>query len=225
MSTVRAVTPGKSRDCPHCRSEILESAVACPACRHHLRFESTGQQPTSFTGLSVDGTIRHPGGDAWEYTVIVSVRNERGSEIARKAVNVGALTASELRSFSVSVEVTAPGARTAAPASSVAGVSAAAAGKPAQPARPASNAAQPRPILPRTLPPKAVAPRVVPARPVPATTASTHVPAKGPPTADASGTTAPAPGAIAGAPASRTVTAGSTAVVPQKLPGSYKPTH
>jgi len=36
----------------------------------------------------------------------VTVRNERGDEIARKVVNVGAMSANEQRSFALSVEVT-----------------------------------------------------------------------------------------------------------------------
>ena len=115
MSTARVTTPGKTRTCPHCRSEILESATVCPACRHHLRFEPVDRVVPGFSALSVDGTIRHPGGEAWEYTVVVSVRNEKGEEVTRKAVNVGALSGREQRSFSVSVDVTVPGASKPAP--------------------------------------------------------------------------------------------------------------
>jgi len=29
---------GKTRSCPHCKATILESALICPQCRHHLQF-------------------------------------------------------------------------------------------------------------------------------------------------------------------------------------------
>ena len=32
MSTVRPGEPGATRQCPHCRETILESAVVCPSC-------------------------------------------------------------------------------------------------------------------------------------------------------------------------------------------------
>jgi hypothetical protein len=61
------------------------------------------------TPFSVEGTIRHPThGDAWEYSIVVSVRNERGEELARKVVDVGALRSSESRTVSLAVELTAP---------------------------------------------------------------------------------------------------------------------
>jgi coenzyme F420-reducing hydrogenase beta subunit len=61
------------------------------------------------TPFSVEGTIRHPTrGDAWEYSIVVSVRNERGEEIARKVVDAGALRALESRTVSLAVDVTAP---------------------------------------------------------------------------------------------------------------------
>src|SRR5436309_14090526 len=87
-------SPGTTRICPHCRSEILESASICPACRHHLRFDPKAEErpvPNS-TPLRVEGTIKHPpGGVPWEYSVTLSIRNNRGEEIARQVVGVGAL--------------------------------------------------------------------------------------------------------------------------------------
>ena len=111
MTTVRVASPGKTRTCPHCRSQILDSASVCPKCRHHLRFGQGAQraQPTS-TPLKVSGTIKHPSiAEAWEYSVVLSIRNERGEEITREVVGVGALQASEERTFTLSVDVYAPG--------------------------------------------------------------------------------------------------------------------
>jgi hypothetical protein len=99
---------GKTRTCPHCKATILESAAICPACQHHLRFDKGAEErarPDSVP-LRVEGTIRQPAaGPVAEYSVVVSIRNEQGQEIARKVVGVGALQPSEARSFSLSVEV------------------------------------------------------------------------------------------------------------------------
>lgn len=107
MSTVRPGAAGSTRVCPHCRSAILESATVCPACRHHLRFAGGASKANpSFSALQVDGTIRHPSSsDPWEYSVVLAIRNERGEEIARHVVGVGALHPNEQRTFSLSVEV------------------------------------------------------------------------------------------------------------------------
>jgi hypothetical protein len=57
----------------------------------------------------VEGKIRHPPQeDPWEYTVVVYVRNERGEEVARHVINVGALANSEERVVSLVVEVMPP---------------------------------------------------------------------------------------------------------------------
>lgn len=110
MNAARSGTPGATRVCPHCKATILESAAVCPACRHHLRFEEAPAPAARgrITPLSVEGTLRGPDGDAaWEYTVVVAIRNERGEEIARHVVGVGALFGEELRTFSLSVEAKA----------------------------------------------------------------------------------------------------------------------
>ena len=109
MSSVSAGAPGATRDCPHCREKILESSAVCPACGHYLRY---GARPETLpelavTPLRVEGCIRHPaGGEPWEYTVVVSIWNDRGEEIARKLVGVGTLNPSEERSFKLLVEAT-----------------------------------------------------------------------------------------------------------------------
>lgn len=111
MSTLRQSVPGATRVCPHCRTSILESAAICPACRHHLRFNPGAVEKTvpSFSALNVEGTIRHPAhGEPWEYSMLLSVRNDRGEEITRQVVGVGVLNAAEAKTFSVSVEVFTP---------------------------------------------------------------------------------------------------------------------
>lgn len=107
MSTLQQRTPGKTRLCPHCRATILESANVCPGCKHHLRSGQSASESVfpSFTALKVEGTIRPPvSGQALEYSMIMSIRNERGEEIARQIVGVGALLSSESRTFTLAVE-------------------------------------------------------------------------------------------------------------------------
>ena len=115
MSTARPASPGKSRICPHCRSKILDSAKICPACHGHLRFgeSSTGPAVASFSALHVEGTIRHPAGvPAWEYSVVVTIRDQRGEEITRQVVGIGAFQSHEARSIDLSVEIFTPGVAT-----------------------------------------------------------------------------------------------------------------
>jgi hypothetical protein len=105
---------GRTRVCPHCKATILESAPICPQCRHHLRFVGANAPaaPEGFSALSVEGTVQHPerGGD-WEYSVVLAIRDERGQEISRQVVGVGALRAAQSRTFALSVEVLTPGAK------------------------------------------------------------------------------------------------------------------
>ena len=117
MSSVRAGSPGATRECPHCRETVLESATLCPACRHYLRFDAGVDVPPApaLTPLRIEGSIRHPAdGEPWEYTVVVSIRNDNGLEIARKLIGVGAMNPNEQRTFTLSVEAVA--AKTRAPA-------------------------------------------------------------------------------------------------------------
>jgi hypothetical protein len=103
--------PGATRECPHCRETILESAAICPACKHHVRFDASSAAPadTGHTPLSIEGSFRNPSdGEAWEYTVVVAIRNQRGEEIARNLIGVGVLNPEEQSGFSLSVEM-APG--------------------------------------------------------------------------------------------------------------------
>jgi len=103
-----AATPGKTRTCPHCKATILATASICPACRHHLQFNRSGEQNTvpSFSALKVDGAIRGSEiSGPLEYSMVLSIRNERGEEVTRQVVGVGALQPAEQRTFSLSVEV------------------------------------------------------------------------------------------------------------------------
>ncbi|GAB6197480.1 hypothetical protein [Lysobacter xanthus] len=106
MSAVRPGVPGATRACPHCRTTILETASVCPGCKHHLRFDaSSGTDLQRTTSLAVEGSLRaERPGEAVEYTMILVIRNERGEEINRQVVGVGALEGSQARTFSVSVE-------------------------------------------------------------------------------------------------------------------------
>jgi len=109
MSSARPANPGKSRLCPHCKATILDSASVCPGCRHHLRFDSVDaarRAVPSSSPLRVEGIIRHPAdGPAWEYSVVLVIRDNSGVEVTRQVVGVGALQPSEQRSFTLSVEV------------------------------------------------------------------------------------------------------------------------
>jgi len=109
----RPVSTGKTRTCPHCKATILESLSICPGCMHHLRFDSEAakRQVAAAPALRVEGIIRHPPNEPpLEYFVIIAIRNDRGEEVTRQVVNVGALQAAEKRTFSMSVEVLPPSA-------------------------------------------------------------------------------------------------------------------
>ena len=105
----RTGSAGATRACPHCKTTILESASVCPACRHHLRFDeaaATAQRAAeTIVPLRVQGTLRHPpDGSPWEYTVVLTIKNDRGDEIARHVVGVGAMQVNEERTFTLAVE-------------------------------------------------------------------------------------------------------------------------
>lgn len=108
----RMATAGKTRSCPHCRATILESAAVCPACKHHLRFERRGRseaEQASQVALKVSGqfsrrTAEGPG----EYSVVVVIRDARGTELARKVIGVGGLAPGEERSVDLTVEIMNP---------------------------------------------------------------------------------------------------------------------
>jgi hypothetical protein len=107
----RPVTPGKTRTCPHCKATILESLSICPGCLHHLRFdqEAAKRQVAATSALRVEGVIRHqPLEEPWEYFLTISVRNDKGEEVTRQVVGVGALQGTEKRTFTLSVDMMTP---------------------------------------------------------------------------------------------------------------------
>ena len=109
MSNARPGTAGATRTCPHCKATILESASVCPACRGHLRYDEAALQreKTRISPLTVEGTLTPPAGDtAFEYSMVLSIRNERGEETTRQVIGVGALYPDELRTFTLQVEMT-----------------------------------------------------------------------------------------------------------------------
>jgi hypothetical protein len=78
---------------------------------HHLRFDSDAakRQVAATSALRVEGMIRHPPlEEPWEYFVTIAIRNDRGEEVARQVVNVGALQGAEKRTFTLSVEMLPP---------------------------------------------------------------------------------------------------------------------
>ena len=151
----RPDSAGKTRICPHCKATILESLTICPGCLHHLRFDQQAakRQVAAASALRVEGVIKPPPDSTpWEYFVVIAVRNERGEEVVRQVVNVGALQNSERRSFTLSVDVMPP-------------QPAVVPNKPAAPqpsaARPSASVARPA-AGPMARPAQATAPSVAP---------------------------------------------------------------
>jgi hypothetical protein len=108
MSNGSGGAAAKTRTCPHCRATILQSANVCPICRKSLRWEphTAKYKAPGFSALHIAGDIRHPEvGENWEYMVLVTVKNEKGEEVARHMVDVGALGPNDKRTFDLSVEV------------------------------------------------------------------------------------------------------------------------
>jgi hypothetical protein len=91
---------------------ILDSASICPQCQKYLRFDSNApgrERRSGFSALKVEGELKPPAaGEGWEYTMVLIIRDERGEEVARKVVGVGAIAPEATRTFSLSVEVTGP---------------------------------------------------------------------------------------------------------------------
>jgi RNA polymerase subunit RPABC4/transcription elongation factor Spt4 len=110
MIAARPGQLGSTRACPHCKATILESAIVCPGCRHHLRFggnaDSLAEQ-TPQVAWQIEGTLQ-PAEKArdTEYCIVVVVLDEKNQEIARQVVNVGALKGQQQRRFTLSVETT-----------------------------------------------------------------------------------------------------------------------
>ncbi|MCC7097639.1 MAG: hypothetical protein IT472_10710 [Thermomonas sp.] len=104
MSSPRPGAVGATRSCPHCKVTILESAQVCPACRGHLRFDAPAEGSAKLVPLQVEGSLSGTRDSAFEYTVVVVVRDERGKEISRHVAGVGAVFPGENREFVVTVE-------------------------------------------------------------------------------------------------------------------------
>ena len=105
MNAARPGTTGATRTCPHCKTVILESSPVCPACRGHLRFDAPAVDPSErFVPFMVEGTVNAPADSAFEYTMVVVIRDEHGREVSRHVAGVGAVFPGESRSFNVSVE-------------------------------------------------------------------------------------------------------------------------
>jgi hypothetical protein len=162
----RPVSTGKTRTCPHCKATILESLSICPGCMHHLRFDSEAakRQVAAAPALRVEGIIRHPPNEQpLEYFVIIAIRNDRGEEVTRQVVNVGALQAAEKRTFTMSVEVLPPSAPVPPQKqNSSTGTFKSPSGPPPQPPQPAPS--QARIVTPPT-PPASPTPSTAGAKP------------------------------------------------------------
>jgi hypothetical protein len=105
--SVRPGQAGATRTCPHCKATILESASVCPACRGHLRYDDAAiaRAKTAIHPLQIEGTITPPDGDTvYEYSMVLSIKNDRGEEIVRQVVGVGALQPHEKRPVADAVE-------------------------------------------------------------------------------------------------------------------------
>jgi hypothetical protein len=140
-SASRPISTGKTRTCPHCKATILESLSICPGCMHHLRFDSEAakRQVAAAPALQVEGLIRHPPLEPpLEYYVIIAVRNDRGEEVTRQVVNVGALQPAEKRTFTLSVEVLPPQAPVTSKSSSSTGTFKSPIAQPTATVRPAT---------------------------------------------------------------------------------------
>jgi hypothetical protein len=143
---------------------ILQSASSCQACKKHLKFEpgAASAPAPSFSALALEGTVKHPNvGQAWEYSVLISVKNEKGEEVNRQVVGVGALQPGDQRSFTFAVEVFVPSeARAATPADALAATT-----SQHQPAAAASVPSGTRPGSPPPVPPNNRPPSPTPSVP------------------------------------------------------------
>ena len=84
---------------------------ATTRARPDLRFEAGAERKERATiqPLRIEGTVRHTaGGEAWEYAVVVTITNERGEEVGRHVVGVGALGVGEQRHVGLTVELYTP---------------------------------------------------------------------------------------------------------------------
>lgn len=113
MMATRPGQLGGTRTCPHCKATILESAIVCPGCRHHLRFGNEAAEQAAAqerrTAWQVEGTLEPlPDEPEIEYCIVVTVKDQAGNEVARQVVDVGGLRRQDQRHFTVSIEATPP---------------------------------------------------------------------------------------------------------------------
>src|SRR5436190_22202405 len=97
-------TLGATRNCPHCKTMILQRPAICPACRHTLRFDggkTTAAKPAlepAAEPLRLEATLRQPEeGSGCEYCLVLTVTNDRGEELTRQVISVGSLKPAEAR--------------------------------------------------------------------------------------------------------------------------------
>jgi hypothetical protein len=85
----------------------LETAAVCPGCRHHLRFNATDVSAAeAYCAFNIEGTIAHKQtSEHCEYCIVLDIRNERGEQVMRQVVGVGALHPGELRRLNLAVEM------------------------------------------------------------------------------------------------------------------------
>jgi len=70
-----------------------------------LRFDRAGNSPAAKAAWQIEGTFVPEHVDqTTQYTILVSVRDERNEEIARHVVNVGSVQGAERRTFTLSIE-------------------------------------------------------------------------------------------------------------------------
>lgn len=108
MMAARPGGAGASRTCPHCKATVLVSANVCPACRHHLRFNSgvAEPEPERISAMRVEGTVEVPRAHGQcEYCVVVAITNSRGEKVARQVIGVGVLQPGEPHTYSFSVDL------------------------------------------------------------------------------------------------------------------------
>jgi hypothetical protein len=108
MSVARQGTFGATRICPHCKATVLQSANICPGCQHHLRFNAGNAEPQTagLPAMRIEGSIHYPSPDEQcEYSVVISITNEKGEKIARQVIGVGALHPGERHNYSFSIDM------------------------------------------------------------------------------------------------------------------------
>lgn len=97
-----------TRTCPHCKATILASALVCPGCKGHLRMDKAGA-PVMKPTWRIEGSFgAEPPNQPMEYSMVISVRDERNEEVARHVVNVGQVQGMERRTFTLSIETSEP---------------------------------------------------------------------------------------------------------------------